>query len=66
MGLTLDDLINGYLEKIISDDIHAPEQMTPRMEKFLSKSEASIQQGNVTPTQDNIADFIRDLESNED
>ena len=66
MGLTLSSLLNSYLKQVIVSrhvELYAPEQMTPKLEKLLTEAEASIKRGQVSPPRDNIADFIRDLES---
>ncbi len=66
MGLTLSSLINSYLKQVIVTrhvELYAPEPMTPRLEKLLAEAEAEIKRGEVSPPHDNVADFIRDLES---
>ena len=70
MGLTLSGLINGYLKQVAVTrhlEFDVPEEpMTPKLESLLEEAEVSIKRGEVSPPRSNVADFIRDLEEDDD
>jgi DNA-damage-inducible protein J len=65
-GLNLSTIINSYLRQIIATrhiDIYSPEQMSPNLEKLISKLETDLKKGNISSKYSNIDDFIADLKN---
>ncbi len=65
-GLNLSTIINSYLRQIIATrhiDIYSPEQMSPNLEKLISKLETDLKKGNISSKYSNVDDFIADLKN---
>lgn len=60
-GLSLEGLVNACIKQAIASrhfEIHAPEQMTPKMEKVLEKAEQELAAGEFSEPFDNAEDAI--------
>jgi len=63
-GLTLSALVNAYLRQVVATrriEIYAPEPMTPKLEKMISRIEKDITAGRVSKRFTNARDFLADL-----
>jgi len=63
-GITLSSLINSYLKQVVATrriEIYAPEQMTPRLEKFIEQVELDRAAGEVSESFDDVDGFLQDL-----
>lgn len=63
-GLTLSALVNAYLRQVVATRrivIHAPEPMTPKMEKLIARFESDLESGRVSKSFDKAEDFLASL-----
>lgn len=63
-GLTLSALVNAYLRQVVATrriEFYAPEQMTPKLEKMITRVERDITTGRMSRSFTNAHDFLADL-----
>lgn len=63
-GLTLSTLVNAYLRQVAATrriELYAPEQMTPRLEKFIGEVEAELKSGKASKEFESVEEFLADL-----
>ena len=66
VGLTLNDLVNDYLDRVISNkhiDLYKTQEMTKKTERLIEESERDVSEGRVIGTFDNAKDAIKALKS---
>ncbi len=63
-GLTLSAIVNAYLRQLAATrriEFYAPEPMTPKLERLITKAEQDIEAGDTVGPFDSAADFLRAL-----
>lgn len=63
-GLTLSGLVNAYLRQVVATrriEFYAPEPMTPKLERLISKAEVERKAGKVSRQFVNVDDFLAEL-----
>ena len=66
VGLTLNDLVNDYLDRVISTkriDLYKAQEMTKKTERLVEESERDVSEGRVIGSFDNAKDVIKALKS---
>lgn len=64
IGISLSTLINAYLRQIVATrrvELHAPEPMTPKLEKLIREVEKERQRGEASRAFDDVENFIAAL-----
>lgn len=63
-GLSLSTLINAYLRQVVATrriELHAPEEMTPKLEGLIAEVESEIAAGKASQLHKSTQDFLKAL-----